>query len=78
MASTVTPPPDVEGPPVYDRSAIDRAYRLHRARRFARIARRRETRRARLRFWVVLAALLLGLLVLAVTIWGEVEQLFGL
>jgi hypothetical protein len=78
MASTITPPPDVEGPPVYDQGAVDRAYRLHRAKRFARMSRRRETRRARLRFWAVLAALVLGLLVLAVTIWGEVEQLFGL
>jgi hypothetical protein len=31
-----------------------------------------------MRFWAVLAGLVLGLLVLAVTIWGEVEQLFGL
>jgi hypothetical protein len=68
----------VEEPPAYDPDAIEHAYRLHRARRQARMERRRANRRARLRFWAVLGGLFLGSLVLAVTIWIEVQRLFGL
>ncbi len=69
---------ELDEPPVFDPSAIDRAYRFHRARRQARSERRRETKLARLRFWFVLGALFLASLVLVVTIWREVERLFGL
>jgi hypothetical protein len=65
-------------PPVYDPAAIEREYRRHRARRYARTERRRATRLARFRFWAVLGMLFLGCLVLAVTIWIEVGRLFGL
>jgi hypothetical protein len=70
----VAPP---EEPPV-DPTAIDRAYRLHRARRRARLERRRERARARLRFVVatiVLAALAITLLLV---LWHEVQSVFGL
>jgi hypothetical protein len=67
-----------EDPPVYDAEAIERAYRHHRARRYARKERRRATKLARFRFWAVLGMLFLGCLVLAVTIWIEIERLFGL
>ncbi len=69
---------EVEEPPVFDPVAIDRAYRFHRARRQARSERRRETKLARLRFWFVLGALFLASLVIVVTVWREVERLFGL
>jgi hypothetical protein len=66
-----------EEPPV-DPEAIDRAYHYHRARRNARRRRKRETSRARLRF-VVTLALLIGLAVfLLLTIWHEVQKVFGL
>lgn len=65
-------------PPPIDPTAIDRAYRFYRAQRYARTEHRRETRHARLRFWVVVALLLLGCLVLAVTVWDEIQRLFGL
>jgi hypothetical protein len=66
-----------EEPPV-DPEAIDRAYHYHRARRNARRRRKRETSRARLRF-VVTLALLIGLAVfLMLTIWHEVQKVFGL
>jgi hypothetical protein len=70
----VAPP---EEPPV-DPTAIDRAYRLHRARRRARLERSRERARARLRFLVatiVLAALAVALLLV---LWHEVQSVFGL
>ena len=69
--------PAEDAPPV-DPTAVDRAYHYYRAQRYARIEHRREQRLARFRFWGVVALLLLVLLVLGVTIWDEVQQLFGL
>ena len=75
QAQRVAAPSD--DPPV-DPTAIDRAYRLHRARRRARLEHRRERARARLRFLVatvVLAALAVALLLV---LWHEVQSVFGL
>jgi hypothetical protein len=69
-------PPD-EAPPV-DPDAVRSAYRLHRARRRARIEHRRRTKRAGIRFWVVLLLLVAASVLLAVTLWREIQQLFGL
>jgi hypothetical protein len=65
-------------PPPLDPTAVDRAYRYHRAKRHARVEHRRERRRAGLRFWAVGGMLLLACLVLGVTIWDEITRLFGL
>jgi hypothetical protein len=66
-----------EDPPV-DPEAIGRAYHYHRARRNARLRRKREKARARLRF-VVTFAVLAGLaLFLMLTIWHQVQKVFGL
>jgi hypothetical protein len=64
--------------PSFDRAAVERAYRLQRARRRALVARTREKRRAGLRFLLVLAALVALSVYLALTVWNEVERLFGL
>lgn len=64
-------------PPI-DPVAVRDAYRLHRARRKARIEHRKRTKRAGIRFWLVLAVLLVASVVVAVTIWHEIQQLFGL
>jgi hypothetical protein len=69
-----TPP---ESPPV-DPTAIDRAYRLHRARRRARIERRRERARARVRFLVATTVLVALALFLLLTLWHEIQKVFGL
>jgi len=66
-----------EDPPV-DPEAIDRAYHYHRARRNARLRRKREKSNARLRFFITFT-LLVGLsLFLLLTIWHEVQKVFGL
>ncbi len=65
-------------PPLHDPHSIDRAYRYHRARRRARVERRRETRWARLRFWFVLGCLLLLALVIVVLILQQVQNIFGI
>ena len=66
-----------EAPPL-DPTAVSRAYRFYRARRYAKIQHRRATRMAHARFWTFLGLLLLASLVLAVTVWGEITKLFGL
>jgi len=66
-----------EAPPV-DPDAVRTAYRLHRSRRRARNEHRRRVRHAGVRFWVVLLVLVAAGVVLAVTLWREIQQLFGL
>jgi hypothetical protein len=67
-----------EDPPVSDPSAVDRAYRLHRAKRRVRQERTRARRRANVRFWIVLLGLLALSAYLSVVIWHQVQKLFGL
>jgi hypothetical protein len=57
---------------------VDRAYRLERARRRARVERSRASRRAGLRFVLVLALLFGTALALGLATRREVQQLFGL
>jgi hypothetical protein len=69
--------PDAESRPPLDNSAVERAYRVHRARRRARGEWRREKRRAGRRFWLVLLVLLAAGVTLFVLIVHEVQRLFG-
>jgi hypothetical protein len=62
----------------FDPIAVDRAYLQERARRRARSERLQARRRASLRFWFALLVLLSVTTVLTVTIWREIERLFGL
>jgi hypothetical protein len=71
----VAAPP--EAPPV-DPGAIDRAYHYHRARRNARLRRKREKTHAGLRFFVTFAVLIGVALFLLLTIWHQVQKVFGL
>jgi hypothetical protein len=68
----------VDDPPLSDPDAIDRAYRQHRAKRRAKIEHRQRAKHASLRFWVVLWFLLFASVVLALTIWNQMQSLFGL
>jgi hypothetical protein len=68
----------VEEPPPFDPRAVDRAYRFHRARRRAREERVRERSLAGLRFWFVLLTLMVIAAYLALVVWRQIEQLFGL
>jgi hypothetical protein len=68
----------VSDPPPIDPSAINRAYRRERAKRRARIEHRQRAKHASLRFWVVLWVLLFASVILALTIWAQIQQLFGL
>jgi hypothetical protein len=65
-------------PAPVDPNAVQRAYRLERARRRARVKRRRQKRWAGVRFLLVLLSLLALSGYLFVTVLREVERLFGL
>ena len=64
--------------PVTDPETLERAYRLHQAKRRARIERERERRRAHVRFWVVLLLLVALMVTFAVLAWHQVQHLFGI
>jgi hypothetical protein len=66
-----------EAPP-YDPRAIERTLIEQRARREARIARKRARGHARIRFFIVVLALLGGAAALGLLVWQEVQNLFGL
>jgi anti-sigma-K factor RskA len=69
--------PEDESPPL-DPEAVQRAYRLHRARRAARERLQRERRWAGVRFWFVLLLVLAATALLAARTLGEIERVFGL
>jgi hypothetical protein len=64
--------------PSLDPAAIERAYQRERARRRQRSRRKTEARRSNLRFWLVLIALVFLTAFLALTVWHEVQQIFGI
>jgi hypothetical protein len=66
-----------DAPPV-DPHAVDRAYRVERAKRRARVERHRARRRAGIRFFVTIVLLLALSLAFAVVVWRQVQSLFGL
>lgn len=61
-----------------DPHAIERRYRLERARRRARVRHKQEHTLAGVRFYAVLGVLVAVALSLLVLIWDEVGRLFGL
>jgi len=61
-----------------DPTAIPRNYRRQRIKRRAREDRARERNLARLRFWLALTAVLGTSIGLAIVIWNQIQQLFGL
>jgi hypothetical protein len=66
-----------EAPP-YDPRAIERTLIEQRARREARVARKRARRHAHIRFFVVVLTLLGCAAALGILVWQEVQNLFGL
>jgi hypothetical protein len=66
-----------DAPPV-DPEAVRREYRRQRALRKAKVERARRTRRAGARFWVVLLLLVAGAVLVALTTWRQIGELFGL
>ena len=71
-------PPVAGAPPVDTSDAIRAAYRLQRTKRRLRLERRRANQLAGLRFAVTLALLVFVFVVLSLTVWAEVQRLFGL
>ena len=67
-----------EDEPPLDPEAVERAYRLHRARRAARQRWHREKKWAGVRFWVILVVVLAATILLGARTLGEIERVFGL
>ena len=78
MAQPARRPEMVDEALELDPVAVQRAYRLHRARRRAHRHRRQETKRANLRFWLVLLGLVALRIYLSIVIWHQIERTFGL
>jgi anti-sigma-K factor RskA len=77
-APSISESPLADDEPPLDPDAISRSYRHHRARRAAKAKRHREKRWAGVRFWFVLALVVLVAAVLAARTLGEIERVFGL
>jgi hypothetical protein len=58
--------------------AIARAYRFERARRTLRLEHRDERKRAARRFWLALAVLIAGTVVVAAVTLQQLQRLFGI
>jgi type VI protein secretion system component VasF len=78
MAQPARRPEPVDESLELDPAAVQRAYQLHRARRRAHRNRRRETKRAKLRFWLVLVVLVAASVYLSIVIWHQIQRTFGL
>ena len=61
-----------------DPTAIERRYRLERARRRARERHKQETSLAGFRFYAVMLVLGVAAIALLVLVWHEIQRLFGL
>ena len=61
-----------------DPTAVHRAYRRERARRWHRSEQARERRLAGLRFWLAVVAVIATSVGLAILIWNQIHRLFGL
>jgi hypothetical protein len=79
MAVPATRPrADRSAPPIDDPLAVHRAFRVHRRRRLARIEHRLEVRRAKRRFWILAGSLFVLTVFLGVTIWEQIQAMFGI
>jgi hypothetical protein len=78
MAQPARRPEPVDEALELDPAAVQRAYQLHRARRRAHRNRARETKRAKLRFWLVLVVLVAASVYLSIVIWHQIQRTFGL
>jgi len=65
-------------PPIDDPFVVHREFRRHRRKRLARLEQRLEAKRAKRRFWILLGALFMLALFLGVTIWEQIQSVFGI
>jgi hypothetical protein len=70
-------PVQEDEPPILDPRVVERAYRRQRLKRRARAERSRERSHAHVRFWLVIIILVSLGVYLALTVWQELQGLFG-
>jgi hypothetical protein len=63
--------------PGLDPGAVTQNYRLARLRRRERIERTMRSRHATIRFWAILVLLLSLTTYVAIVVWNQIQQLFG-
>jgi hypothetical protein len=78
MAQPARRPEAADEAPQYDPTAIQRTLVQQRLRRQARMAHKQRRRHAHIRFFAVMLALLAGALALMLTVWHEIQRIFGL
>jgi hypothetical protein len=78
MAQAARPDPAQDDAIPIDPHAVDRAYRLERAKRRAKDERMRQRRHASVRFLAAVVILLALSVGVAVVVWQQVQDLFGL
>ena len=71
-------PDSADPPPIADPLELHQEFRRHRRKRLVRIEQRLETKRATRRFWILVASLLVLALFLSVTIWEQIQSMFGI
>jgi hypothetical protein len=67
-----------EPQPPLDPDAVAKAFIRERARRVARDQQIAEQREARIRYWIIVAALIFAALILTASIWDQLKTLFGI
>jgi len=77
MAAPAPRRSDAGVPPV-DPDAVPRAFAKERAKRRAREEHQAGLERARVRFWGLVGALLFFAVILSLTIWDQIQALFGI
>lgn len=77
MAAPAPRRADADEPPL-DPYAVPRAFARERAKRRVREEHQAEVERARLRFWGLIGALLFFAAILSLTIWDQIQALFGI
>lgn len=78
MAQAATKPPSRGSEPPLDPDAVAKAFIRERARRVAREKHIEEQRKARIRYWIVIVALIFAAVILTASIWDQLKTLFGI
>lgn len=78
MAKAAAQPPPEGAEPPLDPDAVAKAFIRERARRVAREQHVIEQRKARIRYWIIIATLILAAVILTASIWDQLKTLFGI
>jgi hypothetical protein len=78
MRQRMSRPEKPDDPPVLDPRVVAQNYRMARLRRRQRLEQTMRSRHAGVRFWAFIALLLALSAYVGITVWNQIERLFGL